>query len=75
MTGQGGAPDRAQTMTPSAFLAFGAPNLAYVRPVVVDGEAGFGIHSADGEVLAVLGDRDTAFAAARQHDLDPVSVH
>lgn len=75
MTGQSGAPDGAQAMTPTAFLALGAPNLAYVRPVVVDGEPGFGIHSADGEMLAVMGDRDTAFAAARQHDLDPVSVH
>lgn len=75
MSGQSGAPDGAQTMTPSAFLALGAPNLAYVRPGVFDGEPGFGIHSADGEVLAVVGDRDTAFAAARQHDLDPVSVH
>lgn len=71
----GYTPGDAHSMTPTAFLALGAPNLAYVKPVVVDGEPGFGIHSADGEILAVVGDRDSAFAAARQHDLDPVSVH
>ncbi|MEE8532323.1 MAG: DUF1150 family protein, partial [Alphaproteobacteria bacterium] len=34
-----------------------------------------GIHAADGTVLGVTVDRDTAFAAARQNDLEPVSVH
>lgn len=35
----------------------------------------FAVHSADGERLAVMLDRETAFAAAIAHELAPVSVH
>ncbi len=35
----------------------------------------YAVHRADGERLAVLSDRQTAFAAALSHDLAPVSVH
>jgi hypothetical protein len=33
------------------------------------------VHAADGSRLAVLDDRESAFAAARAHQLEPVSVH
>ena len=35
----------------------------------------YSVHSADGERIALVGDRDIAFAAARQHEMNPVSVH
>ena len=35
----------------------------------------YAVHRGDGARLAVLSDRDTAFAAALSHDLAPVSVH
>ena len=35
----------------------------------------YAVHRADGERLAVLGDRDAAVAAAVAHELAPVSVH
>lgn len=35
----------------------------------------FAVHAADGERLAVMLDRETAFAAAVAHELEPVSVH
>ena len=35
----------------------------------------YAVHSADGERLAVMLDRETAFAAAVAHELAPVSVH
>ena len=35
----------------------------------------YAVHGADGERLAVMLDRDTAFAAAVAHELAPVSVH
>ncbi len=35
----------------------------------------YAVHRADGERLAVLGDRDSAIAAALAHELAPVSVH
>lgn len=35
----------------------------------------YAVHGADGERLAVMIDRDSAFAAAVAHELAPVSVH
>ena len=35
----------------------------------------YALHRADGARLAVLGDRDSAVAAALAHELAPVSVH
>lgn len=35
----------------------------------------FAVHGADGARLAVLSDRDSAYAAALAHELRPVSVH
>jgi len=35
----------------------------------------YALHRADGARIAVLGDRDSAVAAALAHELAPVSVH
>ena len=49
-------------------------------PQEVRAEAGdldqlYAVHSADGEQLALVSDRNTAFVLARQHDYSPVAVH
>lgn len=47
-----------------------------VTDIRIDPEATlFAVHAADGERLAVMVDRETAFAAAVAHELEPVSVH
>jgi len=46
--------------------------------IEIDIEAGatlYSVHAADGERIALVGDRDLAFAAARQYEMNPVSVH
>jgi hypothetical protein len=62
-------------LTPLAFAVFGNGQLAYIKPVNVDGEDAFAVHSADGQQLAVVAAREVAFTLVRQNDLDPVSVH
>jgi len=62
-------------MTPEALIALGAPTLAYVREIAAPSGAVFGIFSADGNQIGVAPTREIAFVAARQHDLEPVSVH
>ena len=73
------------------FAKLIASNTVYVREVGVDELKGsgvlpvdtavpasqkfFALHMADGRRVAVMDDREVAFAAARQHDLEPVSVH
>jgi len=46
------------------------------KDLAIDPEAIlYAVHGADGERLAVMMDRETAFAAAVAHELEPVSVH
>ena len=35
----------------------------------------YSVHSGDGQRIALVGDRALAFAASRQHEMNPVSVH
>ena len=42
---------------------------------VEDGDILYSVHSSSGERLALVGNRELAFAAARQYEMSPVSVH
>ncbi len=67
--------ERILRFTARDFEALGMGQLAYVKPVEVDGRAAFAVHAADGTEIAVMPDREVARAAIRQYDLEPVSVH
>lgn len=68
-------------------LPDGGDRIVYVRPVeVADLPAEmrlqarglrtiYAVCNADGEQLALVRDRELAFALARQHDMAPVNVH
>ena len=62
-------------MTSDQLGALGMTHIAYVKPVVVNGMAGFAIHAADGTPMALADDRATAMAAITQHEMLPLSVH
>ncbi|MDA0260603.1 MAG: DUF1150 family protein [Proteobacteria bacterium] len=62
-------------LTPEALAAWSAPYLAYIKPFSIDSQEVFAICAADGTQLGVCQTREVAFVAARQHDLDPHSVH
>ena len=71
-----GPTELSNPQVPAELLAtFGEGTAAYIKRIEVDGATAWAIHGADGEELAVMGDRDVAFAAARQHDLEPFSVN
>lgn len=53
----------------------GVSQLAYVRPVQMNGQQAFAIHGADGTPMAVAGDLALAVAAIRQHEMVPALVH
>ncbi len=57
------------------FAMLGVQDVAFVKPVRVDGEAVYSIHAADGTEMGVVSNREVAFAAVRQHDMEPLSVH
>ncbi len=68
------------------FTGFG-PDLVYVKPVLVadlpealrdkagDAETLFAVHNTKGQQLALVADRDLAYALARQHDMRPQTLH
>jgi hypothetical protein len=62
-------------MSAHELAAFGLQDLAYVKRVPVNDGVGYAVHAADGTQIAILPDRNIAFATVRQHDLEPLSVH
>jgi len=53
----------------------GLEQVAYVKPVMLNGAHAFAIHAADGTPMAVAQDRSLAFAAILQHEMVPAHVH
>ncbi len=62
-------------MTPQQLAQLGMPDLAYIKPVLMNGTAAFAIHAADGSPMAVAADCDLAIAAVVQHEMMPALVH
>lgn len=62
-------------MSAHDFALWGNQDVAYVKRAVIDEQAVWSIHSADGANIGMTHDRELAFAAVRQHDLEPLSVH
>jgi hypothetical protein len=53
----------------------GVAQIAYVKPVLMNGAPAYAIHAADGTPMAIAEDRDVALAAIRQHEMLPTLVH
>lgn len=57
------------------FLALGLDQIAYMKPVVVDGQKLVAIHSADGSKLGTVTSLEAAWVTIRQNDLEPVALN
>ena len=53
----------------------GISNLAYIRPVQKGAETEYGIYAADGTQLGTFPTHAAAYYTARQHNLEPSSLH
>ncbi len=62
-------------LTPAAWARFGTNEIAYIRPVLVDGEPAVAIHAADGTPIGAAPNVTLAVAAIRDHEMEPVLVH
>jgi len=62
-------------ISPTDFAAFGVNQVAYVRGIRTPQGEAIGIFAADGTQMALAATRDLAFAAIRQHDMEPLSLH
>ncbi len=65
----------ARHITAAELQQLGMTQIAYVKPVTLNGAAMFAIHGADGSPMAVTEDRDLALAAIVQHEMIPTLVH
>ena len=64
-----------RNLTPDQLMQLGMSDLAYVKPVMLDGQAAFAIHAADGSPMAMAADQALAVAAIMQHEMVPALVH
>jgi hypothetical protein len=67
--------EQMRQMTTNDLAMLGMQDVAYVKPVVVEGNPGYAVHAADGTQMALIASRDLAFAVVRQNEMEPVSVH
>jgi hypothetical protein len=67
--------EQMRQMTTNDLAMLGMQDVAYVKPVIVEGNPGYAVHAADGTQMALIANRDLAFAVVRQNEMEPVSVH
>jgi len=67
--------EKLRYISPQELALLGMQDVAYIKSIVVNDEPAFAIFAADGTQVAVLAEREVAFATVRQHDMEPVSVH
>ncbi len=64
-----------RTLSVQDFKDFGLHQIAYIRQETAQNRPIFTVHSADGEELESMDSFDKAIHAARQNDLEPVTLH
>jgi len=57
------------------WARFGAQEIAYIRPVLVNGVHAMAIHAADGTPIGAAPNAQLAIAAILQHEMAPALVH
>jgi hypothetical protein len=57
------------------FARLGVEDVAYLRPVVLNGAQAISIHAADGTPIGAAPNAQLAAAAIRQHEMEPALVH
>lgn len=69
------APVSLKQLSVADWARFGVEEIAYIRPVVVNGVKAIAIHAADGTPIGAAPSAELAMAAIRQHEMEPVLVH
>ncbi len=61
--------------TNKEFLTYGLDDMAYVRPVQIDGVTAYAVHGADGTPLAVQKSHDEAAVIISRNGMDVSTLH
>lgn len=62
-------------MTDRDLAGLGLQCVAYVKRIQIGDGNAYSIHAADGTEIAIMDNRDIAFATIREHDMEAVSAH
>ncbi len=62
-------------LSPMDWARFGLQQVAYLRPVTLNGVQAVAIHAADGTHIGAAPNMETAAAAVVEHEMAPVLVH
>jgi hypothetical protein len=66
--------DLLRQLSPEAFASLGTEQIAYLRPVVVNGQQVIAIHAANGQPIGGAPNAELAAAAIIQHGMAPAWV-
>lgn len=64
-----------KTLTQQDFTMLGFGEVAYIRPMIIQGEQVFAIMGADGRQIGLAGDNDSATGAAQDEDLVVIALN
>ena len=64
-----------RALSPAQLGQLGVSQIAYLKPVNIDGTPMIAIHAADGRPMAVAESHDGAIAAILRHEMMPILVH
>lgn len=67
--------DILKNITKQELLGLGVHDVAYIRPIMVEGREQYAIHAADGTELSIMESINTALGTIIQNDLEAVTVH
>ncbi len=62
-------------LSAAQLAKLGMAQVAYVKPIMLDGSEAYGIHAADGTPMAVAESHDVAVAAILQHEMVAAAIH
>ena len=67
--------ENTRIMTDQDLEGLGLQCVAYVKHIRIEGGNAYSIHAADGTEIAIMDNRDIAFATIREHNMEAVSAH
>lgn len=67
--------ERLRQMSTADLATLGVQDVAYIKPLQIEGSPAYGVFAANGTQAGILPTREAALAAVREHGLEPVSVH
>ncbi len=57
------------------FTEWGLSEVAYIKAVEMDGRTVYAVFAANGQQLGLMENRNAAYAAMFENDLDPIALH